>query len=182
MKNNSKTKAEKTLDETVEKNAIDTEEVTEKETTANENPAKALQTQIDALTDKNLRLMAEFENYKKRTQKEKEASYEFAKADTIGTMLPILDTLELSLIQDATDGNAFKAGIELVVKQFHTVLEKAGVKEIPALHEPFDPKLHNAVMREEDGDGEPDTVVEVLQKGYTLNDKVIRHSMVKVKA
>ncbi|MBO5409566.1 MAG: nucleotide exchange factor GrpE [Clostridia bacterium] len=160
---------EETLDET-------TEEVTE------EDPVKQLEEQINSLKDQNLRLMAEFENYKKRTQKEKEQSYEFATADTVGKLLPILDTLELSLTQDATDGNAFKAGIELTVKQFRTILEKAGVTEIPALHEPFNPELHNAVLRQEDGDGEPDTVVEVLQKGYTLHDRVIRHSMVKVKA
>ena len=159
-----------------------TEEITENAEPAEENPSEALQEEISALQDKNLRLMAEFENYKKRTQKEKEASYEFATADTIGKLLPVLDTLELSLTQDATDGNAFKAGIELVVKQFTAALEKLGVAEIPALNEPFNPELHNAVLRAEDGDGEPDTVVEVLQKGYTLKERVIRHSMVKVKA
>ena len=164
---------EETVDETLDET---TEEVTE------ENPVKQLEEQINSLKDQNLRLMAEFENYKKRTQKEKEQSYEFATADTVGKLLPILDTLELSLTQDATDGNAFKAGIELTVKQFRTILEKAGVTEIPALNEPFNPELHNAVLRQEDGDGEPDTVVEVLQKGYTLHDRVIRHSMVKVKA
>lgn len=152
------------------------------EETAEENPLDALQTEIAALQDKNLRLMAEFENYKKRTQKEKESSYEFAMADTVGKLLPVLDTLELALTQDATDGNAFKAGIELVVKQFQTTLEKIGVTEIPALNEPFNPELHNAVMREEDGDAQTDTVVEVLQKGYTLKERVVRHSMVKVKA
>ncbi len=158
------------------------EETLETEETVASDGTEALQAEIDALKDKNLRLMAEFENYKKRTQKEKEASYEFATADTIGKLLPILDTLELSLSQDATDGNAFKAGIELVVKQFRTTLEKVGVSEIPALGEVFDPQLHNAVMRSEEGDEAPDTVVEVLQKGYTLKDRIIRHSMVKVKA
>lgn len=169
-----------------EKNIPETEETIEEavetEETAQENPLEQLQAEVAALQDKNLRLMAEFENYKKRTQKEKEASYEFATADTVGKLLPVLDTLELSLTQDATDGNAFKAGIELVVKQFVTALEKLGVSEIPALNETFNPELHNAVLRQEDGDGEPDTVVEVLQKGYTLKERVIRHSMVKVKA
>ncbi|MBQ7950749.1 MAG: nucleotide exchange factor GrpE [Clostridia bacterium] len=169
-----------------EKNIPETEETIEEavetEETAQENPLEQLQAEVAALQDKNLRLMAEFENYKKRTQKEKEASYEFATADTVGKLLPVLDTLELSLTQDATDGNAFKAGIELVVKQFVTALEKLGVSEIPALNETFNPELHNAVLRQEDGEGEPDTVVEVLQKGYTLKERVIRHSMVKVKA
>lgn len=177
------------MSEELEKETVAEEEIPAEETVSaeaeeqtQENPLDALQAQINALQDKNLRLMAEFENYKKRTQKEKESSYQFATADAIGKMLPVLDTLELSLTQDATDGNAFKAGIELVVKQFAQVLEKAGVKEIPALGEVFNPELHNAVMREEEGDAEPDTVVEVLQKGYQLNDRVIRHSMVKVKA
>lgn len=172
-------KKDKKQNEAVEETVEETVEPTQ---TAEENPVENLEAQIAELTDKNLRLMAEFENYKKRTQKEKEQSYIFAAADTVGKLLPILDTLELSLSQDATDGNAFKAGIELTVKQFHTILEKAGVSEIPALNEPFNPELHNAVLRAEDGDGEPDTVVEVLQKGYTMGDRVIRHSMVKVKA
>ena len=173
-------KKDKVQNEAVEEQVEETTRATEETAEATEeNPLEA---KIAELTDKNLRLMAEFENYKKRTQKEKEMSYQFAAADTVGKILPILDTLELSLTQDATDGNAFKAGIELTVKQFHAILEKAGVTEIPALNEPFNPELHNAVLRAEDGDGEPDTVVEVLQKGYTMGDRVIRHSMVKVKA
>lgn len=173
-------KNDKKQNEAVEEVLEETKETAEE--IAEENPVAKLEAQIAELTDKNLRLMAEFENYKKRTQKEKEVSYIYAAADTVGKLLPILDTLELSLTQDAADGNAFKAGIELVVKQYRTILEKAGVTEIPALNEPFNPELHNAVLRCEDGDAEPDTVVEVLQKGYTLGDRVIRHSMVKVKA
>ena len=173
-------KKDKVQNEAVEEQVEETTRATEETAEATEeNPLEA---KIAELTDKNLRLMAEFENYKKRTQKEKEMSYQFAAADTVGKILPILDTLELSLTQDATDGNAFKAGIELTVKQFHAILEKAGVTEIPALNEPFNPELHNAVMRDEEGDAEPDTVVAVLQKGYAMGDRVIRHSMVKVKA
>lgn len=176
-------KNHKKQNEVVEEMAEETVETAEEAVQKDEeNPLEKLEAQIRELTDKNLRLMAEFENYKKRTQKEKEQSYIFAAADTVGKILPVLDTLELSLTQDAADGNAFKAGIELTVKQFRTILEKAGVTEIPALNEPFNPELHNAVLRQEDGDGESDTVVEVLQKGYTMGDRVIRHSMVKVKA
>lgn len=175
-------KPNEAVEETVEISEETVETVEGNHEESEGNPTAQLEAQIAELTDKNLRLMAEFENYKKRTQKEKEQSYLFASADTVGKILPILDTLELSLTQDATDGAAFKAGIELTVKQFRTILEKAGVSEIPALNEPFDPELHNAVMRQEDGDGEPDTVVEVLQKGYMMGDRVIRHSMVKVKA
>lgn len=138
--------------------------------------------EIADLTDKRLRLMAEYENYKKRTQKEKESTYEFAVSNTISNILPILDMLELSLKQETEDINAFKTGVELVVKQFSDTLGKMNISKIEALNTQFDPELHNAVMMEEEGDAESGIVLEELQKGYKINDRVIRHSMVKVKA
>jgi molecular chaperone GrpE len=138
--------------------------------------------EISELTDKRLRLMAEYENYKKRTQKEKESTYEFAISSTIANILPILDMLELSLKQDTDDVVAIKTGVELVVKQFSAVLEKMNITKIDAVDAQFDPELHNAVMMEAEGDAESGTVLEELQRGYKINDRVIRHSMVKVKA
>lgn len=138
--------------------------------------------EISDLTDKRLRLMAEYENFKKRTQKEKESTYEFAVSNTISNILPILDMLELSLKQETEDINAFKTGVELVVKQFSDILAKMNISKIEALHTQFDPELHNAVMMEEEGDAQSGIVLEELQKGYKINDRVIRHSMVKVKA
>jgi molecular chaperone GrpE len=138
--------------------------------------------EILELTDKRLRLMAEYENYKKRTQKEKESTYEFAVSNTVANILPVLDMLELSLKQETDDVAAFKTGVELVVKQFSDALGKMNVSKIEAINTQFDPELHNAVMMEEEGDAESGTVLEELQKGYKINDRVIRHSMVKVKA
>ena len=148
--------------------AVVTEEADEKET------------QIAELKEKNLRLMAEFENYKKRTQKEKEAAFEYSAANTIASVLPILDTLELSTGHEITDIDKFKEGMELLLKQFNETLGKLNVTEIE--NKIFDPELHNAVMRDEESDLESGSIVEVFQKGYKINDRVIRHSMVKVKA
>jgi len=141
--------------------------------------AEDFEAQITEQKEKNLRLMAEFENYKKRTQKEKEAAFEYATANTVASILPILDTLELSLTQDMKDADKFREGISLVVKQFNDALGKLGITEIENVV--FDPELHNAVMRDEESDAESGNIVEVFQKGYKLKDKVVRHSMVKVK-
>ena len=152
------------------------EEISEAEISETEK----LEEQIADLKEKNLRLMAEFENYKKRTQKEKDAAFSYASANTVASILPILDTLELSLNQETADADKFKEGVSMVVKQFLEVLDRLNIKEIE--NETFDPELHNAVMRDEESDAESGSIVEVFQKGYKLNDRVIRHSMVKVKA
>ena len=152
-------------------------ESTAEEASASE--AEVLNKQIEDLKEKNLRLMAEFENYKRRTQKEKDAAFEYATANTAASMLPILDTLELSLSQEIKDAEKFKTGVELVVKQFADTLEKLNIKEIE--NKIFDPELHNAVMRDEESEAESGAIVEVFQKGYKISDRVIRHSMVKVK-
>lgn len=165
------------------KKTINEEETTvvEEQTTPQESE-RDYEKEISELTDKRLRLLAEYENYKKRTQKEKESTYEFAISSTIANILPILDMLELSLKQDTDDVVAIKTGVELVVKQFNTVLEKMNITKIDAVDVQFDPELHNAVMMEAEGEAESGTVLEELQKGYKINERVIRHSMVKVKA
>lgn len=124
------------------------------------------------------RMLAEYANYKRRTEQEKESIGAFARADILEKLLPSLDDLERASF--APDGPDYRKGVELIVKKLHVQLEKMGLSEIPALGEPFDPEIHNAVMRE-DADGvEPDTVTEVFQKGYRYGDRVIRPSMVKV--
>jgi len=156
------------------------EEILEEAAIAPEtNEADELNAQITELKEKNLRLMAEFENYKKRTQKEKDAAFEYATASTIASILPILDTLELSLNQEISDVNQFKSGVEMVVKQFTDALSRLNISEIE--NKMFDPELHNAVMRDEESDAQSGSIVEVFQKGYIINDRVVRHSMVKVK-
>lgn len=128
---------------------------------------------------KYLRLMADFQNYKKRVEKEKTDLYSYANEKIVTELLDVLDNFERALShEDAGDG--FKEGMEMIFKQLLGVLEKSGLAEIPALGEDFDPNFHNAVMTEETEEYESGKVSGVLQKGYTLNGKVIRPTMVKV--
>ena len=135
--------------------------------------------QLAAANDQHLRLLAEYDNYRKRTQKEKETIYQDAKMDTIKKFLAVYDNLERGVAQYA-EGDAHRQGLELIAKQFMDVLAGLGVTEIEALNQPFDPEKHNAVMHVEDEAIEESTVVEVFQKGFMLGEKVLRFSMVKV--
>ena len=125
-----------------------------------------------------LRLMADFQNYKKRVEKEKKDLYSYANEKLMNELLAVLDNFERALDHDTGDG--FKEGIEMIFKQLQDVLEKSGLAEIPALGEEFDPNVHSAVMTEETEEYESGKVSGVMQKGYTLNGKVIRPTMVKV--
>jgi molecular chaperone GrpE len=125
-----------------------------------------------------LRLMADFQNYKKRVEKEKRDLYSYANEKMMNELLAVVDNFERALDHDADEG--FKEGIEMIFKQLQDVLEKSGLAEIPALGEEFDPNVHSAVMTEETEEYESGKVSGVMQKGYTLNGKVIRPSMVKV--
>lgn len=126
-----------------------------------------------------MRLMADFQNYKKRVEKEKSDIYSYANEKLATELLTVLDNFERALEHEGED-KSFKEGMEMIFKQLFDVLEKAGLKEIPALGEEFDPNFHNAVMNEETDEYESGTVSGVMQKGYTLNGKVIRPSMVRV--
>ena len=129
--------------------------------------------------DKYLRLAAEYDNYRKRTQKEKEASWANAKAETIKELLPVYDNLARAL-QQKTEDEAYAKGVEMIMTQMKNALEKLGVEAIPAAGQTFDPNLHNAVMHVDDEDLGENVVVEVFQDGFKLGDKIIRHAMVKV--
>lgn len=126
-----------------------------------------------------MRLMADFQNYKKRVEKEKKDIYSYANEKLATELLSVLDNFERALEHEGED-KSFKEGMEMIFKQLFDVLEKAGLKEIPALGEEFDPNFHNAVMTEDTDEFESGKVSGVMQKGYTLNEKVIRPSMVKV--
>ncbi len=126
-----------------------------------------------------LRLMADFQNYKKRVEKEKTDLYSYANEKLITEMLDVIDNFERAL-EHEEGGDGFKKGMEMIFKQLSDVFAKAGLAEIPALGEEFDPNFHNAVMTEETEEYESGKVSGVMQKGYTLNGKVIRPSMVKV--
>ncbi|MDD3140003.1 MAG: nucleotide exchange factor GrpE [Lachnospiraceae bacterium] len=137
---------------------------------------------IEELTDRVTRQMAEFDNFRKRTEKEKSAMYEIGAKDVIDKMLPIVDNFErgLQTVPEELIGNPFVDGMEMVYKQLLTTLEEIGVKAIKAVGEEFNPDFHNAVMHVEDEELGENVVAEEFQKGYTYRDNVVRHSMVKV--
>ncbi|MDY4693458.1 MAG: nucleotide exchange factor GrpE [Blautia sp.] len=135
--------------------------------------------QIEDLTDRLKRSMAEFDNFRKRTEKEKASMYIIGAKDIVEKILPIVDNFERGLAQ-APEGDAFADGMKKIYKQLTTTLDDLGVKPIEAVGKEFDPNFHNAVMHVEDDSVGENIVVEELQKGYTYKDFVVRHSMVKV--
>lgn len=137
---------------------------------------------IEELEDKVKRQLAEFENFRNRTEKEKSRMYEFGARDVIEKMLPVVDNFErgLASIPEEEKENPVASGMEMIYKQMMTTLEGLGVTPIDALNKPFDPNFHNAVMHVEDDEVEENIVVEEFQKGYIYKDNVIRYSMVKV--
>ena len=161
-----------------------TEEVEEKEETAEEKSELDIMTEkLAESEDKYLRLWAEYDNFKKRSQKEKIACYTDALVDAVAEFLPVLDNLDRALAVEVAseEAKAVKDGVEMVKKQMIDSLTKLKVTEIKALGEEFDPNFHNAVMHIEDDSVTENTVVEEFMKGYIYNDeKVVRHSMVKV--
>lgn len=178
------------------KDAVETVEDTE-DTTAVENPKNADESedskdsekseldkaneQIAALSDKLIRNAAEFDNYKKRTAREKEDFYKSAVCETVAPLLPVLDNLEraVAAAEDSGESGGVLDGVKMVKKQFEDALKSIGVEPIEAVGEQFDPEKHNAVMTA-DSDEDENTVLEEFQKGYIYRDKVVRHSMVKV--
>ena len=138
-----------------------------------------LEQQIEDLTDRLKRNMAEFDNFRKRTEKEKSSMYIIGAKDIIEKILPVVDNFERGLAQ-ATEGDPFAEGMEKIYKQLTTTLESLGVEPIDAVDKEFNPDLHNAVMHVEDESVGDNIVVEELQKGYTYKGFVVRHSMVKV--
>ena len=139
------------------------------------------QKQLSEANDKYMRLYAEYDNFRRRSQKEKEATYTDAYVDALIQILPVLDNLERAAQFSGEDAESPLAkGLELTLKSFAETMEKMGVAEIPALGEKFDPNVHNAVMHVDDDTLGENEVVEVFMKGYAKGDKVLRHSMVKV--
>jgi len=152
------------------------------EQAAPEKPEKRKKDQGQLLAeaaDKYLRLAAEYDNYRKRTAKEKESAWTEAKAQTVAAFLPVYDNLERALKQETAD-EAYKKGVEMTMKGLQDALTGLGVEMIPALGETFDPNRHNAVMHVEDEQAGENTIVEVFQQGFLCGEKVIRFAMVKV--
>lgn len=137
-----------------------------------------LQKELDDCRDQYQRVLAEYANYKRRTEQEKEQLGAFTKAEILKSLLTSLDNMERAI--DAPAGEEYKTGVDMVMRQFRETLEKLGLEEIAADGQAFDPSLHNAVMREDADGAEADTVTAVLQKGYKLGERVLRPAMVKV--
>ena len=139
----------------------------------------AMKQELDETTDRLKRIMAEFENYKKRSNKEREMLYNSLLADIVSSFLPVIDNLEKALSVETQDEN-YKQGIELVLKQFKDVLAKFGVEEIKTVGETFDPEVHEAVSTIQDETKGEKEIVQEFRKGYKIGTKVVRHSMVVV--
>ena len=162
------------------------EEVTEeKETKAEKKEIKELKEQLEkaeadlaAEKDKYLRMIAEYDNFRKRSVKEREGAYADAYSDALSAILPVIDNLERALM--FSEGEALTEGVKMTLKQFEDALARLGVECFGACGETFDPHFHNAIMREDNPDLPENTVSEVFQKGYKKGDKIIRDAMVKV--
>jgi len=165
--------AEETSQEQAE---AETEKTAEAETC---ETAEAEKEEDEALNAKYLRLMADFQNYKRRAEKEKSDIYAYANEKIVSELLNVIDNFDRALQLECAD-KRYAEGMEMIFKQFYDVLGKAGLEEIIAEGEDFNPNFHNAVMTEDNPDFESGKVTDVLQKGYLLNKKVIRPSMVKV--
>lgn len=136
--------------------------------------------QLESVKDQFTRLTAEYDNYRKRTTKEKEGLYQDAKADTIREFLAVYDNLERAAASEGGEDSPHKKGLEMIFAQYKEILKKLGVTQIEALGQPFDPEKHNAVMHIDDESLGEDVVSQVFQEGFELGGKVIRHAIVQV--
>ncbi len=163
----------------MEKEEKKVNEVQEDEVKENEETVENIQNEIDEMNDRYKRLFAEFENYKKRSQKERENMYGMITGDVVSKILPIMDNLE-NAANAKTEDIAYQDGVKLVMKQFSNALKSFNVEEIVALGQKFDPELHEAVSHIEDDTKGEQEIVQEYRKGYKIGNKVIRHSMVIV--
>ena len=169
-------KEEKSSDKKSKKEARKTKEKPAQEPEQPEQPAEP---EVAVSKDAYLRLMAEYDNFRKRSQKEKDDLYGIIRSDTVAKFLPVYDNLERALAAETAD-EAYRRGVEMIMTQFKQTLEKLGVTEIEGLGKTFDPAFENAVMHVDDEEKGENEVVEVFQKGFMSGDKVIRFAMVKV--
>ena len=166
-------------DDVKEEQNVEEEQNAEEQTDRKEDKKDA---QIAELTDRYKRLLAEFDNYRKRTEKEKSAMYEVGVKDTLEKILPIVDNFErgLATVSEENKEDAFVVGIDKTYRQLTTTLENMGVVAIDTFEKEFDPNIHNAVMHVDDENYGENAIVEEFQKGYMYKESVLRHSMVKV--
>ena len=158
------------------KENLQEEIVEEAEPTAEEK----LEAELNETKDKLLRVMAEYDNFRKRSQKEKEMAYGDTKASTIAEFLPVYDNFERAMSADAVDLDSFKKGIEMIFNQYGETFKKLGVESFGAKGDEFDPNIHNAVMHGEDDSLPENSIADVFSTGYKMVDRVIRPAIVKV--
>ena len=173
------TKAETVQEEIIEEASENIPETEKEKKEAKKDKKDPKDAQIEDLTDRLRRTMAEFDNFRKRTEKEKSSMYVIGAKDIIEKILPVVDNFERGLAQ-APEDDPFAEGMQKIYKQFTTTMEGMGVEPIEAVGKEFNPDFHNAVMHVEDEAVGENIVVEELQKGYTYKGFVVRHSMVKV--
>lgn len=164
-----------TNEESVSKNKEDNNKETEIEDKKESNNEE-----VEILNNRLLRLQADFLNYKSRTEKEKLSSYGNAVSDMILDLLPVVDNLERALNADKSENNTFKEGVQMVYTQLMGILDKKGLKEVESLHKQFDHNVHYGVAFEASDEFEDGIILDVLQKGYTVNDKLVRPAMVRI--
>ncbi len=172
-----------TAEEQLVENAAETTPSPETETAEAapvEDKAAALEAELKEKSDRILRLQADFENFRRRTAKEKEELAAVITQNILGDLLPLLDNFERAMAVEQTDGEAFQKGVEMIFTQLREVLDKHGLQSIEAEGQTFDPNFHQAVMRVEDSDAPDGTITQVLQKGYKAKGRVIRPAMVQV--
>ena len=157
---------------------IKTEETVEE--TAEETETEKIQKELDSQKDKFLRLAAEYDNYRKRTEKEKSATYDNAVAATVEAFLPVADNFALAMASNADVSDEFKKGLDMIQKQLQNAFEKLRVESFGERGEKFDPELHNAIARTDDDELDEDCIALVYQKGYKIGDRIIRHAMVQI--
>lgn len=165
-KKEKKTTPEEVLEETVE--------------TAEPTAEEKLTAELNETKDRLLRVMAEYDNFRKRSQKEKEMAYGDSKASTISEFLPVYDNFMRAMSVEATDLDSFKKGIEMIFNQYGETFKKLGVESFGEKGEPFDPNIHNAVMHDEDDSLPENSISDVFSTGYKMGDRVIRPAIVKV--
>ncbi|HLJ91322.1 MAG TPA: nucleotide exchange factor GrpE [Candidatus Angelobacter sp.] len=147
---------------------------------ARDTELQRLRSERDSLLDRLARLQAEFDNYRKRSAKENSDFREYAVADSVKVVLPIVDSLSLALKNAEVHPEDFKKGVELIYKQFQDALQKLNVQRVPALGQPFDPRLHEAIEMVESDEAEDNHVLDELQAGYKIKDRLLRPAMVRV--
>ena len=176
--------AAETAEEQPVEDVTDTEaesaDVTVEDVPAEVDKTAELEAQLQEKNDRILRLQADFENFRRRTAKEKEELAAVITQNLLTDLLPLLDNFERAMTVEQTDGEAFQKGVEMIFTQLREVMEKHGLENIEAEGKPFDPNVHQAVMRVENPDVEDGTITQVLQKGYQANGRVIRPAMVQV--